>query len=75
MLRAVAVLTTLMMLGGCHEAGKEAGDDPTRSDETPGEGRPAVDSATQKPMATDRPMSATKSQSEATTSGDSAPKP
>jgi hypothetical protein len=42
-----------LLLAGCYGPDREAGDDPTRSDETPGEGRPKTD-----PMNTvDKPWS------------------
>jgi hypothetical protein len=42
------------MLAACYGPGKEPGDDPNRTDETPGEGRPAMDPA-QLPVDKDRP--------------------
>jgi PBP1b-binding outer membrane lipoprotein LpoB len=53
MKRIATVLASLMLLVGCYEKGREPGDDPSRTDETPGEGRP-VD-PTQKPVAQDAP--------------------
>ena len=44
-----------LLLGGCYGPDREAGDDPNRADDTPGEGRPKTD-----PLDTvDRPYSGT----------------
>ena len=52
------LISALLLVSACHGPGREAGDDPTRNDESPGEGRPIDDAARRptdapKPNATD----------------------
>jgi hypothetical protein len=36
-----SLLATTLFIAGCTDPGREPGDDPTRNNESPGEGRPA----------------------------------